>query len=208
MTALKKITDPDTRTAFAKQAEKIMCDAVRLQGVRALESTRRHAAIHEAGHAVIYEITADDARWWRPYRLRIWREPAAPDGLLFWAGRTDVSPKAPPERVDTRNDPTGAAVLALRALAGWASESQFCRKDFRMASSVDEMLLAGGCARSLATHWNREPEKVLEILIATATRMLQANKPILMTISSRLEQNRKLENAELRRLLAGVVRQP
>lgn len=201
-TALDKIVDPETRRHLQEHVAASMRLAYDQQGIRALESPRRTAAVHEAGHAVVYEATADGVRWWRAYRLRIWRINEIP-GVNFWGGETRVSPKAPPEHVDTRIDPAGTAILAMRALAGWTAEQLFT-DDFRLGSSLDEVTIAGGCAQGLAHHWLKSPEECFSMLFAMTREILKANTTCTLRVADRLDFSRRLDSPDLRRLLADV----
>jgi len=201
-TAISKVADPEVRTHLYENVAGLMRFAYEQQGVRALESTRRIAAVHEAGHGVVYEATADGVRWWRAYRLRIWRVNEIP-GVNFRGGETTVSPKAPPEHVDTRIDPAGTAILAMRALAGWTAEQLFT-DDFRLGSSLDEVTIAGGCAKRLAHHWMKSPEECFAMLFSMTREILKANAVCALRIADRLEFSRRIDSPDLRRLLADV----
>ena len=202
-TALDKVSDPVARAALEQRACELMTDAVRQHGLEAVESTRRIATVHEAGHAVIFQITADGIRWWPPYELRVFRLPVR--GAMFWSGYTDVSPKAPPESVDTRVDPNGAVIFIMRAISGWLAEQLFCPpEDRRPASSVDELLLAQATAGGLAAHWECSPPKAFDRVTGLATDMLERNQTPLLRLADALERTRKVAGADLKRLLAGV----
>lgn len=201
-TALNKVADPEVRAQLYENVTGLMRLAYEQQGIKALESTRRIAAVHEAGHAVVFEATADGVRWWRAYRLRIWRNDEIP-GVNFWGGETTVSPKAPLERVDTRIDPAGTAITAMRAIAGWTAEQLFT-DDFRIGSSLDEVTIASGCAKGLSRHWMKSPEECFAMLFSMTREILKANAVCALRIADRLEFSRRIDSPDLRRLLADV----
>lgn len=203
MSVLDHITEPASRQHYATLVEAACRDAYATQGPRAFESTRHAVAIHEAGHAVIYAITADHARWWQAYRVKIWREamPEALSGLTVWLGETQTSPKAPPIHVQP-DDAKGTLIYALRAGAGVVSEMLFDGKDYRLGSSLDELLIVGGCARNLATlHWHCAPETAMARVFSGIAGMLRANADAVKTLARSLERSRKLQGRELASLL-------
>lgn len=202
-TALDKVSDPVARGVLEQQALQLMVDAIRQHGLRAVESTRRIAAVHEAGHAVIFRITADGVRWWPPYELKVFRAPMA--GAMVWSGYTGVSRRAPPESVDTRVDPNGTVIFIMRAVAGWLAEQIFCQpEDRRPASSVDELLLAQATSVGLAAHLKCSPPEAFGRVTGLATDMLKRNRAPLLRLADALERTRKVAGADLNKLLSGV----
>lgn len=210
MTALDQIVDPELRRYYAEQVTAIFRDAYRVQGLKAFESSRRAAALHEAGHCVAFALTADYVRWWPASKVRIWRNPMPEslNGLTVWLGKTDVSPKAPPVHVHP-GDGHGTAIYATRALAGVVSELLFDGLDYRLGSSADELLVAGGCARNLATlHWGGEPEQAFSMLLGGTMAMLQANAAVVKNLAGLLERRRKLQGRELEAALRNCKQPP
>jgi hypothetical protein len=75
------------REGYMNQVHDLTRLAFKAQGTRALESTKRCAAIHEAGHCVVNTITARDQHggaYWLPQSVRIWREPIKGLASLAW----------------------------------------------------------------------------------------------------------------------------
>ena len=203
MSAFDLVRDEGQRADFTARVAHLYREAHRRQGPRALEFTRRAAALHEAGHAVAFQATADGVRWWPPYRLRIWREPAA---ALAWLGETEVSPHAPPLRV-TPDDLEGTLITAIRTAAGVVSERLFDGEDFRLASSADEQIMVGAMARNLeAHHWRLPAEQCLALLMEITADLLRRHAGAVHAVAGVLAQRRKLQGRELARLLAGVGR--
>lgn len=202
MTALRYIRDDATRALFLGCVESAMRDALRIQGVRAMESTRRAAAIHEAGHCAIHAITAG-GQFWPPRKTRIWREPV--EDLTVWLGETVPSPKAPPIAIDARTDPKGAVVFFARIASGFAAEWLFDGRDYRLGSSLDEVMVAGGMARALADVSGGDPEKVFDGLLQSLCAMLKGAETTVLCIARALESRRKLQGDELARLLRPVT---
>ena len=209
MTALD-IIPAEIRDGYMKNAEDWMNEAFKEQGKRAFESTKRCAAIHEAGHCVVNTITADQDRggqWWPPARTRIWREPVK--GLCCWLGETRPAKKAPPFRVDARNDLMDCITLAVQTLGGVVAEMVFDGGDYRIGSSIDELIVAGGCCRTLETvGLFPTAEQALSALMTMTGQMLKANTHVVESIADRLERQRRIECAELAELLRDVRKEP
>ncbi|MER2559056.1 MAG: hypothetical protein ABTQ93_16500 [Candidatus Competibacter denitrificans] len=204
MSALDNIRDPVLRAEFESHVTSIYRQAYAAQGRKAFEYPRHSAAIHEAGHAIVYAVTADRVRWWPPYRLRIWRE--AINGLSLWLGQTDVSPKAPPLQI-AATELEATLIYALRLVAGVTAEMTFDGRDFRQSSSVDELVIVGALARNLEEHhWHQPAEYCMALVIATATKLLRAHANTLTALATTLERQRKLQGQDLTRWLQSVQR--
>lgn len=209
MTALDMIP-ADIRAGYHDHAEDLLTMAYQAQGKRTFESTKRCAAIHEAGHCVVDAITADQdhgGQWWPPDSARIWRAPVK--GLCCWLGETRPAKKAPPFQVDAREDLVGFMTLATRVMGGVVAELAFDGSDYRMGSSVDEWVVAGGCARTLETIGAfPTAEQALSSLILITRNMLAANAHAVQAIATTLERQRRIEGAELADLLRAVRKEP
>lgn len=196
----------EMQSAYHDQATDILKFAYQAQGQRALESTKRCAAIHEAGHCVVNTITAG-GMFWPPAMTRIWRHPVK--GMTVWLGNTEPPKNAPPLRVDAREDVTGYMILAVRTLGGVVAEMLFDGGDYRIGSSVDEWVVAGGCARALADVGAfPSAEAAMHQLLMTTSNMLTANASTVHAIATALQQRRKVEGMELAGLLKSVVMDP
>lgn len=200
----------ELRAGYHAHAADLMKMAYRAQGHRAFESTRRCAAIHEAGHCVVNAITADrdhGGQWWPPASTRIWREPVK--GLCCWLGETRPAKKAPPYRVDARTDPLAYLTATLQTLGGVVSEMMFDDGDYRLGSSVDELIVAGGCCRALeAVGVFPTAERAMAALLGMAGQMLKTNAHVVQSIAATLERQRRIEGPELAALLRDVRKEP
>ena len=194
------------REGYMNHAKDLTRLALKAQGTHAFESTKRCAAIHEAGHCVVNTITASDQHGgacWLPRSVRIWREPIK--GLQVWLGENLPAKNAPPYRVDPRTDPEGYFTTAVRLLGGVVSEMMFDAHDYRMGSSIDEWVVASSCARTLTTMgMYPSAEQALNSLAGIVRNMLNANTHVVESIAARLERQRRIEGAELVALLRNV----
>jgi hypothetical protein len=160
-------------------------------GARAFASPKSSAAVHEAGHAVVYAAMRKGVK-----RVRI-RE-AAPGN---WIGMTDCRSRKP-ARTET---PRQCLDLARSLYAGVMAEHLFDR-DFREGSSLDEVIasqLVGAHAANLAGMFDQEPywqQNVHEVVAADLIR----NKDAVRVVAERLYTRNKVESPELDRLCAGV----
>jgi hypothetical protein len=149
------------------------------------------AAIHEAGHVVVYAVMRKGVK-----RARI-RE-VVPGN---WIGMTDCRSRKP-ARTET---PRQCLDLARSLYAGVMAEHLFDR-DFREGSSLDEVIasqIVGAHAANLAgmpdqaTYWQ---QNVHEAVAADLIR----NKDAVRAVAERLYARNKVESPELERLCAGV----
>ena len=201
-----RLVPADQRAVLEARAAAMLEDAVRLQGRRALESTRRCAALHEAGHVVVNTITAN-GRFPPPVMTRIWRAPLA--GFTVWLGETVPASDAPDIPVDARVDLDAYLTLAVQQLGGVVSELLFDSRDYRAGSSVDEWIVASGCAQTLAALGIFSTgEEALVMMLAAAKAMLEANTGAVRAIAAALETQRRVEGAELAHLVKTIRRSP
>lgn len=207
MDSLHKIQNQEVRDFYHNLIGQQYKLAYQIQGIKTFEATPRCAAIHESGHIIAYQATADLVRWWPPYRAKIFKCPDMADlGLTTWAGTTSVSPKAPFVSV-SHGDEEGNIVEAIRCVSGVISEMIFDGKDFRLASSADELVMFGGLVKNLtASSWNCDPEPVFFGLYNAVVSLLRTHERQLLSVATNLERSRNIGPGELRRLLLGVSR--
>jgi hypothetical protein len=192
------IKDPDARAYLDSHAVNLARAAVQQHGERAVLFTRRSAAIHEAGHAVVFARTADEIVYHSPYRLTL-KQRKTPWGPT-WGGFTAVSPSAPELQINSLDHPEMMRIHGLRLLAGVLAEVMFDGSDFRTGSSVDEIAVAQQIANSIAGP-ERTPQNVMAEMMLETAAMLRADKESLLRIAARLERDRKIGPSDLRRML-------
>ena len=116
----------------------------------------------------------------RPSKATIW--PIIEHGREQWIGRTYGIPRW---RVDDRTLAAADLQHAQSELAGVVSEMLF-DPDFRLASSVDEIVRAQGIVLTAATKLRRDVQQLwLETLVLVAT-ILRANERIVRDIAAEL----------------------
>lgn len=189
------IHDPAARALLGNHALDLYERAYAMQGEASLESTRRQAALHEAGHALLYCLTAN-GQWPPPYKVRIWR-----DKPRVWLGRTHASRNATPDPADRLNN---EAIYAVRTVAGLMSEWTFDANDIRLGSSIDELVVFQQCAQYIAELAGLAAEEVIVRLMGSVRAALLANSDVVLMLADALERRRKVEGRHLSRLLAGA----
>jgi len=191
------IQNTDMRTHLEASMAEQLREAYREQGPRGVLATRHAAAIHESGHGIVFARTADEV-FAPPHRLSI-KKRRTPLGDT-WTGSTDVVPSAPKLHIDSRTRPDMLWTHGIRVLAGVAAELLFDGHDFRMGSSFDEVALAQGIAEAMSRPGWPAPTVMAEMMDATIA-MLRADKECLLRIAARLERDRKIGPADMRRML-------
>lgn len=209
MSALNYIPT-ECRDGYHRHAQSVLVDVFQQHGVRALESTRKCAALHEAGHCIVNTITADadqGGQFGSPDSTRIWRAPVK--GATVWLGETLPHRKAPPLHINAKVDPMSYLAFMVRTMGGIAAELAFDGADYRAGSSIDEWIVAGGCARTLAElgAYPSAEAALMNVLRAT-TFMLTANETVVRAIATQLEEKRHVHGAELAGLLRPVQKNP
>jgi hypothetical protein len=185
------IESPRIGSNIRQALDKEMSRILDQYGPRAFANPKSSAAIHEAGHAVVYAVMRKGIK-----RIRI-RE-AAPGN---WIGMTDCRSRKP-ARTET---PKQCIDLARSLYAGVMAEHLFDR-DYREGSSLDEVIasqLVGAHAANLAGMHDQEiywQQNVHEIVAAD----LRRNKDAVHAVAERLYVHHKVESPELDRLCTGV----
>jgi hypothetical protein len=133
------------------------------------------AAFHEAGHCVVGALQRK-----HPSKASIW--PIFELGRVQWIGRTYGLPKW---RVDDRTLAEADLQHAQSELAGVVSEWLF-DPDFRVASSIDELVRAQGIVLTEATKLRRHVQQLwLETFVSVET-ILRANERVVRDIAAEL----------------------
>jgi hypothetical protein len=167
--------------------------AVAIDGVRALECPQTSAAFNEAGHCVIGASQGE-----RPSKVSIW--PIRELGRCHWIGRTGGTPRW---RVGGETLPEADLKHAQSQLAGVVAEALF-DADYRLASSIDEIVASQAIVRSAATKLQRDAEQLwLETFAWVATR-LRANEPVVRDIADELMRKGSIKSRQLANLLQTV----
>ena len=169
--------------------------AITIDGVRALECSKLAAAFHEAGHCVVYALQRN-----HPARASIW--PIWEFGQRQWIGRTYGIPKW---HVDGGTPVEADLEQAQSQLAGVVAEALF-DADYRLASSLDEIVISQSIARTAAIKMVSDAEELwLDTVVEVASK-LKAHELNVREIANELMKKGNIKARRLRALLQPVGR--
>jgi hypothetical protein len=159
-------------------------------GSKAFENPRSSAAIHEAGHVIVYVVTGMRVR-----RTQI-RE-AVPG---CWIGLTE-----PKHRKAVRLETPERCLDMARVLyAGYMAERMF-DPNFREASSIDEIIASQAAGAIAANMLEIDQEKCWREKVHPAVcNYLRHNHAVVQAIGECLYTQNKIEGQQLDRLCAGI----
>jgi hypothetical protein len=168
-------------TEFLAWADGRMCElitaAYQKQGLRAFECTRRAAAIHEAGHAIVFRWAGREVS-----RIRI----CCRNGN--WIGVTEASTAG------------GDLLQAYFRIAGVTAELLF-DEDFRHGSSLNEVVVFNAACSNAALNMKCSIAETQQCVIAQVTKILRRNERVLREIAARLMRRKTLHAKEVAALL-------
>jgi len=189
-------TQPNSKELFA-EAMILGEMAYEAQGPRAFEAPREAAALHEAGHAVIYAASGIAVE-----SVAVW---PIPTNRACWIGLTESAVGKWFISKDT--SPEADAAQIRYQMAGWVAEITFMGKDFRAASSIDEVVMAQNIARYVAMKTGSHPATVFIENCAIVNDVLQRNEAAVRAIAKKLSTGcrKKLLGVSLAKILADVT---
>jgi hypothetical protein len=184
---------PAALADIAMRGADLACRALSVQGLKAFEYTRRAAAHHEAGHAVINALDGIATAY-----CKVKRKPDPFTGQLGWIGFTQadapwsVTPDTPPE---------DDCLQMRRMLAGWAAEILLEGDDLALGSSIDEALIAGNIAALIARKTGQESDGVFQGVMVGVLADLALHGSHVRAIAALLMRERLVRGPRLQRLL-------
>jgi hypothetical protein len=188
----------DAANQFATdQFTKMVMNAYQVQGIKAFENTQRTTALHEAGHCVIGTAIGRTIT-----RTKIKRAWSSFTRNKSWTGRT----------YDGVSDLTGPDTsvasdfnFARFVIAGLMAEITFNGADFRVGSSLDEVVQFQLAINNIAVKMNQDDAQTVALeQLRWVTETLQANKAIVLEIADLLMRRGTLRGAVLEKILRGV----
>lgn len=168
---------------------------IAIQGKDALLAPRWHAALHEAGHAVVATLEGLGVE-------AVSVKPEWFEGVKTWSGKTWTGVRS--GKVGPATSLEQDAARLRYTLAGYVSEVCFTEDDFRLASSADETGIADIIAWTISAKTGEPPKKIYLDGCLYARAQLKHNADIVKTIAKKLMHARKLRGAPLQKLLAKV----
>jgi hypothetical protein len=181
--------DADRLVAALRDMAALVHDLV---GLCAFDCPKSSAALHEAGHALMHTLNGD-----LPERASIW--PIRELGRVQWIGRTD----SPRWRVDGWTPPEADLKHARSLIAGVVAEMLF-DPDYRLGSSLDEIVIAQSIVRTVAIKIRRDPEVVWLRTLAEVASRLKAHERLVHEIADELMRKGRIKARRLGRFLQTV----
>jgi hypothetical protein len=158
--------------------------------MRAFENTKRATAIHEAGHVVVSILAGRTVS-------RSWIKRRRVGGVKVWVGRTyddclnDTAPDSPVQ----------ADVDAARnVVAGWVAELRFDARDFRVGSSLDEIVRFKAIALNISVKTGAPFENVAMSIMETVFADLDSHSAEVEAIAAELMSRGELRWPAIKRL--------
>jgi hypothetical protein len=191
--ALTQITGPDA-PLIRRMMSALVEHVHAFGGLDAFECPKPSAAIHEAGHCVIYACEG-----FTPTRAAIW--PISRLGRTQWVGKTYGTP---PWHVDDRTTAEADLRHARCLMAGVISESLF-DPEYRLGSSLDEWAIASGILQSVAVKTGRTPEQLWGATLGEIASRLRLHDQQVFAISAELMRKHAIQGHRLKSLLAPIA---
>lgn len=191
--------DAATADAINKGLVALARVAYAAQGMAAFDQTRKAAAIHEAGHVVVAIAlgqTVERVKVWRSFALGAWR----------WEGHTLYRNEE--WRVDETTSALDDAHFAMNTFAGVASEMLFAGDDYKLGSSLDEIVTFNGVARNVAIKSGTDQDLITTQLQRTVIRRLKDNEFIVRAIAKKLMLHKVLRGKQLAPFLKQIKIEP
>lgn len=155
----------------------------------AWEQSRKQAAYHEAGHAII-----NAARGFTVTKLSIFKQ------LGDWGGW--CSSPNPTSYLSIASDPVTDWYCAENTIAGLAGE--LVSRTYTHGSSVDEIVKTRQIAGLIADKVDKPFPKVMTAIINSAVHKISYNRDVFDGLARRLYRQRKVKGPELRHYLRQV----
>jgi hypothetical protein len=174
-------------------------DAYAKQGPRAFEDPKSAAVVHEAGHAVVFACFGLQVSCVKVRQ----KKKGADRG--HWIGLTEVVGGYKFEldpQTAVNDDVRNACIL----FAGRAAELLFDTENFRLASSMDELVTVRALVLSIANKADLLPDEVQTKIAAMTFRILQENEAIVREIARLLNLKGVIRREALAPTLARVKR--
>ncbi len=188
--------DPKSRAIRNDLFKAFMEDAYAREGKRAFEAPREHAALHEAGHAVISQVeniavkhVRVDDRWIA--------------GMQCWSGYTLSQ-----HQVNTDAHTTVEQdFLSMRMIIAGVVAEQCFLPDYRAGSSLDEVVFGHMIAINMSGKMRGgDVEQILLMTVNSIAMDLRGNERTLRAIADALMHSRIVRGERLRKQLANVRR--
>ena len=199
------VLGPASQSAFQAARNALAAKALEQDGVEALLSPKREAALHEAGHAVFCAATGVEINSVSIFRLsdEKHRAVASAFGVKegLWSGATYAPLRG---RSDPYTSPDEDLLCARHWLAGFCGEWAHDLGALRQGSSLDEITLAQMACSNAARKLGEAQEVLFVEQIAVVVDVLRANRAAHEALAARLMRKSTVGPDALKRLLKDV----
>jgi hypothetical protein len=185
-----RFTDPGAREWLTEDATMLLQLAYQVQGPAALRCGREQAAIHEAGHAIVYFANGERLR-----SVRVFERHGS------WLGMTSAGKRW---RVAPETDPAKDLEQARAFLAGPFAEWFYAASPV-FGAGVDEVAVARAIVDQAARKAGVDAEYLMIQTIALTVETMNRHRPALDEIARRLMRKPKLEGQRVEAIIRGSV---
>lgn len=186
--------DANSEAAYNTVMKELIKSAFDSQGFAAFECSKESAAIHEAGHCIIYASLGTKID-----RCYIDRDAKFPE---IWVGAS--VPDHEKLECSPSSDVNDDLYNALCVLSGVAAELKFC-KDFRKGSSLNEIAIFGMICVGAADKLGLNSIHVHALMFKAVMWLLEKNASAHHEISKILLEKERLNGKEISSLVRDVV---
>jgi hypothetical protein len=184
-----------SQVAIMPEVQSLVKRIVAEEGMEAFAMPKRTAAVHEAGHCIVFAAQGERVRSCRIKSRRY-------AGKLYWGGLTfggdhwSCGPNS-----DVESDLKRMRVI----LAGVCAELLFDRENYKSGSSLDEVVMAQGIAAIAAAKMKGVSAKDLYFAQFGATRaILYQHETALLALADLLERREWVHRSQMSALLDPV----
>jgi hypothetical protein len=163
-------------------------DVLGKYGMSAFQTSKRRAAIHEIGHAIVFKALGEPL-----HSSRIHCHASA------WGGHTDGGDDF---SIGVHSSPEECVKLAMTTLAGFAAENLLL--PLMAGSSIDEQFMARVYLYFAAKKMSIRYKELRDVFYAELGRLFIASAATLQAASRELEKTRHLRGTKLNFLLASI----
>jgi len=182
---------PEALDEVKEELRGFLTEAIRCQGLKALDCPRSAAIAHEAGHTVTCASFGEEVRSTRIWRVHV----DAYSGETKWGSEWEVTESTRPEQ-DFK--------IACCLMAGVLGEMILDSRNFRLASSADEAMNARIIASRIDEKLGWQAGDAAGRILWSTTSALKTNDTIARAVCDELDRTESIEQPRLHELLCSI----